>query len=153
MCKRGFDDALSFLRRNNLISCTQCLTVQRTISLPPESPSPVDDTFDPECLECKRCITVNVMFLLLLVFLQLSLKIYKYSLCHFFETETYLWKFLGLIKWLVLGKYIYESKASSTREYFRGEYVGENKARGEPKLRTKNKKRSKYGPELQFELN
>ncbi|KAK7602011.1 hypothetical protein V9T40_009452 [Parthenolecanium corni] len=56
MCKRGFDDALSFLRRNNLISCTKCLTVQRTISAPAMM-NPVNDPFDPECQECKRCIT------------------------------------------------------------------------------------------------
>ncbi|GBP07529.1 Patatin-like phospholipase domain-containing protein 2 [Eumeta japonica] len=51
MCKQGFDDALRFLHRNNLISCTRCLAVQSTLQLQ----DVLDDTFDydPDCEECK----------------------------------------------------------------------------------------------------
>ncbi|KAK6626382.1 hypothetical protein RUM43_006693 [Polyplax serrata] len=51
MCKQGFDDALKFLQRNNLINCTSCLAVQSTYVVS-ES---LDDSceFDPECHECK----------------------------------------------------------------------------------------------------
>ncbi|XP_012279636.1 patatin-like phospholipase domain-containing protein 2 isoform X2 [Orussus abietinus] len=51
MCKQGFDDALRFLNRNNLINCTRCLAVQSTFVVS----ETLDDTmeYDPECLECK----------------------------------------------------------------------------------------------------
>ncbi|CAH0396988.1 unnamed protein product [Chilo suppressalis] len=52
MCKQGFDDALRFLQRNNMISCTRCLAVQSTFQLQ----DVLDDTtfdFDPDCEECK----------------------------------------------------------------------------------------------------
>ncbi|KAL0839903.1 hypothetical protein ABMA28_016522 [Loxostege sticticalis] len=52
MCKQGFDDALRFLQRNNMISCTRCLAVQSTFQLQ----EILDDTtneFDPDCEECK----------------------------------------------------------------------------------------------------
>ncbi|XP_026326934.1 uncharacterized protein LOC113235457 [Hyposmocoma kahamanoa] len=52
MCKQGFDDALRFLHRNNLISCTRCLAVQTTFQLQ----DVLDDTtyeYDPDCEECK----------------------------------------------------------------------------------------------------
>ncbi|XP_059059486.1 uncharacterized protein LOC131852777 [Achroia grisella] len=52
MCKQGFDDALRFLHRNNMISCTRCLAVQSTFQLQ----DVLDDTtheYDPECEECK----------------------------------------------------------------------------------------------------
>ncbi|KAI5630955.1 patatin-like phospholipase domain-containing protein [Phthorimaea operculella] len=51
MCKQGFDDALRFLHRNNMISCTRCLAVQTTYQLQ----DVLDDTreYDPECDECK----------------------------------------------------------------------------------------------------
>ncbi|XP_062126060.1 1-acylglycerol-3-phosphate O-acyltransferase Pnpla3-like isoform X1 [Drosophila sulfurigaster albostrigata] len=51
-CQQGFDDALQFLHRNNLINCRRCVAVQstfvvsETVAQPPE--------FDPECRECKR---------------------------------------------------------------------------------------------------
>ncbi|KAH0555513.1 1-acylglycerol-3-phosphate O-acyltransferase Pnpla3 [Cotesia glomerata] len=51
MCQQGFDDALRFLHRNNLISCTRCVAIQ--------SPFVVSETlddnteYDPECIECK----------------------------------------------------------------------------------------------------
>ena len=51
MCKQGFDDALMFLHRNNLISCTRCLAVQSTYVIS----ETMDDSleYDPECQECK----------------------------------------------------------------------------------------------------
>ncbi|XP_050362756.1 uncharacterized protein LOC126781764 [Nymphalis io] len=52
MCKQGFDDALRFLHRNNMISCTRCLAVQSTYQLQ----DVLNDTpheYDPECEECK----------------------------------------------------------------------------------------------------
>lgn len=51
MCKQGFDDALRFLHRNNLINCTRCLAVQSTFVVS----ETLDESFefDPECLECK----------------------------------------------------------------------------------------------------
>ncbi|XP_064542150.1 1-acylglycerol-3-phosphate O-acyltransferase Pnpla3-like [Drosophila montana] len=51
-CQQGFDDALQFLHRNNLINCRRCVAVQstfvvsETVAQPPE--------FDPECRECKK---------------------------------------------------------------------------------------------------
>lgn len=51
MCKQGFDDALRFLHRNNLINCTRCLAVQSTFIVS----ETIDDSteYDPQCLECK----------------------------------------------------------------------------------------------------
>lgn len=51
LCKQGFDDALRFLQKNNLINCTKCLAVQSTFV--------VSDTveesllYDPQCKDCK----------------------------------------------------------------------------------------------------
>uniref|UniRef100_A0A182MEU5 triacylglycerol lipase n=1 Tax=Anopheles culicifacies TaxID=139723 RepID=A0A182MEU5_9DIPT len=58
-CQQGFDDALNFLHRNNLISCTRCLAVQSTFVVA-EQPSPnleeqILEEYDPECSECKEC--------------------------------------------------------------------------------------------------
>lgn len=50
MCKQGFDDALRFLHRNNLISCTRCLAVQSTFVV---SEHVEDGEYDPQCKECK----------------------------------------------------------------------------------------------------
>ncbi|KAH9629070.1 hypothetical protein HF086_011333 [Spodoptera exigua] len=44
MCKQGFDDALRFLQRNNMISCTRCLAVQSTFQL--QDDALVDDLPD-----------------------------------------------------------------------------------------------------------
>ncbi|XP_012230680.1 1-acylglycerol-3-phosphate O-acyltransferase Pnpla3 isoform X2 [Linepithema humile] len=51
MCKQGFDDALRFLHRNNLLNCTRCLAVQSTFVIQ----ETIDDSmeYDPECIECK----------------------------------------------------------------------------------------------------
>ncbi|CAM1303883.1 PNPLA2 (predicted) [Pycnogonum litorale] len=37
LCKQGFDDALRFLQRNNLISCTRCLALTSSIAVDSES--------------------------------------------------------------------------------------------------------------------
>ncbi|CAK1578835.1 unnamed protein product [Parnassius mnemosyne] len=52
MCKQGFDDALRFLHRNNLISCTRCLAVQTTFQLQDVLDGNMYE-YDPECEECK----------------------------------------------------------------------------------------------------
>ncbi|XP_011311336.1 patatin-like phospholipase domain-containing protein 2 [Fopius arisanus] len=51
MCKQGFDDALRFLQRNNLINCTRCLAVQSTFVVSETLDDNVE--YDPECKECK----------------------------------------------------------------------------------------------------
>lgn len=52
MCKQGFDDALRFLNRNNLINCTRCVAVQSTFVVS-ETLEDGGTEFDPDCLECK----------------------------------------------------------------------------------------------------
>ncbi|XP_046394008.1 uncharacterized protein LOC124161840 isoform X2 [Ischnura elegans] len=52
MCKQGFDDALRFLHRNNLINCTRCLAVQSTFTMSETLDENFD--FDPHCNECKQ---------------------------------------------------------------------------------------------------
>ncbi|XP_060800813.1 uncharacterized protein LOC106132167 [Amyelois transitella] len=52
MCKQGFDDALRFLHRNNMISCTRCLAVQTTFQLQDVLDDKTFD-YDPDCEECK----------------------------------------------------------------------------------------------------
>lgn len=51
MCKQGFDDALRFLHRNNLINCTRCLAVQSTFVVSESLEESYE--YDPQCLECK----------------------------------------------------------------------------------------------------
>ena len=48
MCQQGFDDALHFLHRNNLISCTRCLAIQSTFVLSNQT----SEQYDPECTTC-----------------------------------------------------------------------------------------------------
>lgn len=64
MCQQGFDDALSFLHRNNLISCTRCLAVQSTFIVSESLPDVQD--YDPECKECTEhrnvSITVQIIY-------------------------------------------------------------------------------------------
>lgn len=52
MCKQGFDDALRFLSRNDLINCNRCLAVQSTFVLS-ETLEDNSTEYDPECVECK----------------------------------------------------------------------------------------------------
>ncbi|XP_058118803.1 1-acylglycerol-3-phosphate O-acyltransferase Pnpla3-like [Anopheles coustani] len=58
-CQQGFDDALNFLHRNNLISCTRCLAVQSTFVVAEQPSSNLEEKileeYDPECSECKEC--------------------------------------------------------------------------------------------------
>uniref|UniRef100_A0AAG5DTM7 triacylglycerol lipase n=1 Tax=Anopheles atroparvus TaxID=41427 RepID=A0AAG5DTM7_ANOAO len=58
-CQQGFDDALNFLHRNNLISCTRCLAVQSTFVVAEHPSSNLEEKileeYDPECSECKEC--------------------------------------------------------------------------------------------------
>ncbi|KAM7354799.1 brummer isoform 1-T1 [Cochliomyia hominivorax] len=51
-CQQGFDDALQFLTRNNLINCRRCVAVQSTFVVSETVSQPQD--FDPECRECKK---------------------------------------------------------------------------------------------------
>lgn len=51
-CQQGFDDALQFLHRNNLISCRRCVAVQSTFVVSQSVKDQQD--FDPECRECKK---------------------------------------------------------------------------------------------------
>lgn len=57
MCQQGFDDALQFLHRNNLISCTRCLAVQSTFVV--QEPIPEAQEYDPDCTECQKHRKVN----------------------------------------------------------------------------------------------
>ncbi|XP_034484042.1 1-acylglycerol-3-phosphate O-acyltransferase Pnpla3 [Drosophila innubila] len=51
-CQQGFDDALQFLHRNNLINCTRCIAVQSTYVVS-ETVANTDE-FDPDCRDCKK---------------------------------------------------------------------------------------------------
>lgn len=70
MCQQGFDDALRFLHRNNLISCTRCLSVQSTFIVSETVPEVQE--YDPECKECtehrKEAKTGNMPDTVLTVF-------------------------------------------------------------------------------------
>ncbi|KAK9752169.1 Osteopetrosis-associated transmembrane protein 1 precursor [Popillia japonica] len=50
ICKQGFDDALRFLHRNNLINCTRCLAVQSTFVIQKTIEESIE--YDPQCNEC-----------------------------------------------------------------------------------------------------
>lgn len=56
MCQQGFNDALTFLHRNNLISCTRCLAVQSTFDYQENVQDSLREIgredYDPECKEC-----------------------------------------------------------------------------------------------------
>lgn len=59
MCQQGFDDALQFLHRNNLISCTRCLAVQSTFVVQEAIPE-AQEEYDPECTECQQHRQVTI---------------------------------------------------------------------------------------------
>lgn len=61
MCKQGFDDALRFLHRNNLINCTRCLAVQSTFTVSEALDESCFD-YDPQCGECKIQRQVLLIF-------------------------------------------------------------------------------------------
>ena len=55
-CQQGFDDALNFLHRNNLISCTRCLAVQSTFIVSEQRrETETEIEYDPDCSACKDC--------------------------------------------------------------------------------------------------
>lgn len=69
MCQQGFDDALQYLHRNNLISCTRCLAVQSTFTVKETTPSVDSDShfsdhYDPECKDCNehRKVNINIIY-------------------------------------------------------------------------------------------
>lgn len=62
MCQQGFDDALQFLHRNNLISCTRCLAVQSTFVVQEAIPE-AQEEYDPECTDCQQHRNVNIFCL------------------------------------------------------------------------------------------
>lgn len=70
MCKQGFDDALRFLHRNNMLNCTRCLAVQSTYVVQ----ETIDDSmeYDPECVECKmhrqEALVANLPETVLMIF-------------------------------------------------------------------------------------
>jgi hypothetical protein len=83
MCKQGFDDALMFLHRNNLISCTRCLAVQSTFVISETLDESLE--FDPECQECKMHRQVSAVELsslndsyFLYSFAELSVKVVQH---------------------------------------------------------------------------
>ncbi|XP_035222796.1 patatin-like phospholipase domain-containing protein 2 [Stegodyphus dumicola] len=51
MCQQGFDDALKFLQRKNLIACTRCLGVQSSLSL---AETESESSFDKDSCEIKQ---------------------------------------------------------------------------------------------------
>lgn len=65
MCQKGFDDALLFLHRNNLINCTRCLAVQSTFVVQETRHESQD--YDPECNECVEHRKVNKYYIRTLV--------------------------------------------------------------------------------------
>lgn len=52
LCQQGFQDGLRFLQRNNLISCNRCVSIQSSFIIQEALPD-VDDSYDPECQDCK----------------------------------------------------------------------------------------------------
>jgi hypothetical protein len=54
---QGFDDALQYLQRNYLISCTKCLSVHSTFGLEEDEDEGAEEAkvldYDPECSECR----------------------------------------------------------------------------------------------------
>lgn len=54
MCQQGFNDALDFLQRNNLINCTRCLAVQSRFNLTETHEDTHLSLHDMDCLDCNR---------------------------------------------------------------------------------------------------
>lgn len=52
LCNQGFDDALHFLQKNNLINCKICLIRRCSFTL---SKNNIDEMtgYDPSCIDCK----------------------------------------------------------------------------------------------------
>lgn len=78
MCKQGFDDALRFLHRNNLINCTRCLAVQSTFVVSETTDEQLE--YDPQCKECKLHRQVSIISWIIIIVLNL----YAFVLQYFF---------------------------------------------------------------------
>ncbi|XP_076066510.1 brummer isoform X3 [Oratosquilla oratoria] len=57
MCQQGFNDALDFLQRNNLINCTRCLAIQSRFNLSQPIEEPVPMTVPKPREDCGDCCT------------------------------------------------------------------------------------------------
>lgn len=58
LCNQGFDDALHFLQKNNLINCKICITKRCLFTLTKNNTDDVDG-YDPSCTDCKWNNAVN----------------------------------------------------------------------------------------------
>lgn len=59
MCQQGFDDALRFLARNDLIGCTRCMSSDTTMSLGEELDEMASKNYEriiseESCHQCKE---------------------------------------------------------------------------------------------------
>lgn len=52
LCNQGFDDALTFLQKNNLINCKKCLMQRRSFALTKNNINEMAG-YDPLCFDCK----------------------------------------------------------------------------------------------------
>lgn len=59
LCYQGFDDALMFLQKNNLINCKMCLIRRYSLIL---SKINIYDMagYNPSCIDCKWNNAVNI---------------------------------------------------------------------------------------------
>jgi hypothetical protein len=57
LCNQGFDDALNFLQKNNLINCKTCIT-KRLFTLTKNNTGDMAG-YDPSCTDCKWNNAVN----------------------------------------------------------------------------------------------
>ncbi|KAL1426086.1 hypothetical protein MTO96_018560 [Rhipicephalus appendiculatus] len=58
MCQQGFDDAVRFLQKHNMISCTSCLAVQSSFVMAAPEASPdlsADSDAEQACDNCHSC--------------------------------------------------------------------------------------------------
>ncbi|XP_075546585.1 uncharacterized protein LOC142579853 [Dermacentor variabilis] len=58
MCQQGFDDAVRFLQKHDMISCTSCLAVQSSFVVAPPEASPelsTDSDAEQACDNCHNC--------------------------------------------------------------------------------------------------
>lgn len=61
-CQQGFDDALQFLHRNNLINCRRCIAVQSTFVVS-ETVATSQEIESEECRECKKHRKVRLIYI------------------------------------------------------------------------------------------
>lgn len=53
LCNQGFDDALNFLQKNNLINCKICLIRRCSFSISKNDNDEMAGEYDPSCIDCK----------------------------------------------------------------------------------------------------